>query len=218
MASIDFSNMISQINSSRPESFDLLGESTRKWPVIYMTPPWMFPHRSSKGDTKKPSGSSPSLHIEDLATIPVSNLLEKNGVVFIWAPDTQLPRVLALLEMWGLRYNGTAFHWTRVREDTDLACIHHEKDIPLYTGYITRGNPVPLIMGVRGEVPLRKHHHSDGTFRPRKDVRKQQFAPYTTGGAHPKFRELVEVLYDGPYLELFGKGKEGWDSWIPEIS
>ena len=215
----DFSKMAKEIVSERPETFDLLGESTRRWPVVYMTPPWIFPHRSEKGDTKKPNGQNgQALGIEDLATIPMGDILEKNGVVFIWTPDTQLPKVLSLLDIWGLRYNGTAFYWTRTREDTDLSAIHHEKDIPMYTGYITRGNPIPLIMGVQGEPGLRKHHHADGSYRPRKDIRKQQFAPYTSGEAHEKFRDLVETLYDGPYLELFGRGKKGWDTWNPAPS
>ena len=158
-----------------------------------MTPPWLFPHRSAKGDSRKPGGSStPSLSFEDIARIPIPTLIEKDAVVFVWTPDTQLPKVLSLFDVWGLRYNGTAFHWTRTREDTDLTSMHHERDIPIYTGYITRGNPIALVMGVKGEPSLRKHRMEDGTVRPRKDIRKQQFAPYTSGAAHPRFRELVE--------------------------
>lgn len=217
--SFDFSKMPKEIVSERSETFDLLGHPTRRWRVLYMTPPWLFPHRSEKGDGKKPtSQKSDSLDIGDLSTIPMGDILEKDAVVFIWTPDTQLPKVLALLDIWGLRYNGTAFYWTRTREDTDRTAMHHEKDIPMYTGYITRGNPIPLIMGVQGEPGLRKHHHADGTYRPRKDIRKQQFAPFTSGEANPRFRELVETLYDGPYLELFGRGKEGWDTWSPSAS
>lgn len=216
---IDLAQMASHIVSERPPSYDLLGDSTRRWPIVYMTPPWLFPHRSAKGDSRKPGGSStPSLSFEDIARIPIPTLIEKDAVVFVWTPDTQLPKVLSLFDVWGLRYNGTAFHWTRTREDTDLTCMHYERDIPIYTGYITRGNPIALVMGVKGEPSLRKHRMEDGTVRPRKDIRKQQFAPYTSGAAHPRFRELVEQLYDGPYLELFGSGRKGWDHWIPETS
>lgn len=216
---IDFRNMPDEIISSRPPSFDLLGDSTRRWPVVHMKPPWVFKHRSKKGDSRKPGGiNAPSLDFEDIAKIPISTLLEKDSVVFVWTPDTQLPKILSLFDVWGLRYNGVAFHWTRTRENADLTSMHFEKDIPLYTGYITRGNPIQLVMGVKGEPSLRKHRMPDGSYRPRKDIRKQQFAPYTSGDVHPRFRELIEQLYDGPYLELFSHGREGWDHWIPDIS
>ena len=211
---IDLSRVPGEITSSRPPSFDLLGESTRRWKVVYMTPPWLFKHRSKKGDTRKPGGvDTTTLGFSDLARLPMPILLEKDAVVFIWAPDTQLNRVLSLFDIWGLRYNGFAFYWARTREDTDLTAMHHERDLPMATGYITRSNPVPMIMGVRGEPSLRKHLQEDGTRKTRKDIRKLQFAPYTAGGAHPRFRSMVEQIYDGPYLELFGPGGGEWDHW-----
>lgn len=215
---VDFSHMQSQIRSERPPSVDLLGTSTRLWPVVYMTPPWMFRHRSEKGDSRGPSGGRTATYdFSDLASMPIPSLLERNAAVFVWAPDTQLPKVFSLFDVWGLRYNGIAFHWTRTREGADPECLHHERDVPMYTGYITRGNPVMLVMGVKGEPALRKHRHDDGTRRPLKNIRKQQFAPRPPEGAHPRFRDLVAKLYDGPYLELFGDGAQGWDSWIPSV-
>lgn len=216
---IDLTKVPELIHSSRPPSFDLLGESTRRWKVVYMTPPWLFKHRSKKGDTKKPGGiAKPSIGFADLASLPLSDLLEKDAIVFVWAPDGQINKLLSLFDIWGLRYNGFAFYWARTREDTDRSAMHFERDLPMSTGYITRSNPIPLVMGVRGEPSLRKHLQQDGSKKSRKDIRKLQFAPYTSGGAHPMFRDMVEQLYDGPYLELFGPGAPGWDHWNVALS
>lgn len=215
----DFSNIADEIISSRPPSFDLLGQSTRRWPVVYMSPPWLFQHRSEKGNNRQPvSQAGKSVTYDSLATIPMGSLLEKDAVVLMWTPDTQLPQALWLFDQWGLRYNGTMFYWIRTRDNVDLKALDTKRDIPMLTGYITRGNPIPLIMGVQGELGLRRHVHEDKSVRPLKNIRKQQFAPYTKGGAHPSFRELIELLYNGPYLELFGDGKEGWDHWRPNES
>lgn len=211
----DFSAIDQEIVSSRKETFDLLGKPLRTWRVIYMTPPWSFAYRGPKGEGKA-SRKGPGLGIQELSSLPVPNLLDEDGAVFMWVPDGRIPQALELLSIWGLRYNGLAFLWNKTRDDTVLESMHHEYDLPMGTGYITRGNPMPLVMGVRGEPSLRKHM-IDGQLKARHDIRKLQFAPRVANrAAHPKFRGLVSQLYDGPYLELFGKGEDGWDHYFPD--
>jgi len=214
---IDLSKMAGEIVSSRPETRDLLGKSTRTWRVIYMAPAWNFAHRGSKGEGRNPNKNAPNLTIADLSHIPIPTLLEENGVVLMWTPDGRIPQALSLFEAWGLKYNGITFYWTKTRDGADLEALHHERDLPMSTGYITRGNPTPLLMGIRGEPGLRKHLIR-GKLRTRGDIRKQQFAPrMPERRPHPKFRDLIEQLYEGPYLELFGEAPEGWDYWKPSF-
>ena len=214
----NFSTIHEQIVSSRAQAFDLFGNQTRTWPLIYMKPPWKFSHRSAKGSTKNPvKGHEPWL-LSDLARLPISQLLDKNGVLMMWTPDGRIPQAIALFETWGLRYNGITFYWVKTRGDTDMEHMHHEKDFPISTGYISRGNPTPLLMAVKGEPSMRKHL-IDGVKRSRGDIRKLQFGPRMPNGqAHPKFRGLIEQIYDGPYLELFSDPDpdQSWDTWMPE--
>ncbi len=212
---LDFTAIEKEIVTSRPETFDLLGKPMRTWPVIYLTPPWGFAYRGPKGEGRV-SRKTPTFGLSELATIPISRLLSDDGVVLMWVPDGRIPLALELLSIWGLRFNGMPFLWAKTRDDTVLESLHHEYDLPMGNGYITRGNPMPLVMGVRGEPSLRKHR-IDGQLRPRHDIRKLQFAPRVERmKAHPKFRGLISQLYDGPYLEIFGDGEEGWDHWTPD--
>lgn len=214
---LDLSDIETQIVTEREETFDLLGKPMRTWPVIYLTPPWGFSYRGPKGE-KRNSKDVPTLGLPELATIPIPRLLSDDGTIFMWVPDGRLPLALELLSIWGVRYNGMAFLWAKTREDTVVESMHHEYDLPMSTGYITRGNPMPMIMGVRGEPSMRKHR-IEGQLRPRHDIRKLQFAPRVERfQAHPKFRGLISQLYDGPYLELFGDGERGWDHWTPDWS
>lgn len=211
---IDLASLEQDIVTQREPVFDLLGKNLRTWRVIYMTPPWGFAYRGPKGEGRN-SGGKPSLGIEELSAIPIPRLLSEDGVVLMWVPDGRMEQALRLLGIWGLRFNGFTFLWAKTRDDTILESMHHEYDLPMGNGYITRGNPMPLVMGVQGAPGLRKHH-IDGQFRPRHDIRKLQFAPRVPKRqAHPMFRGLVSQLYDGPYLELFGGGGEGWDHWMP---
>ena len=209
----DISNISKDIISQRPETFDLFGKPTRTWPVIYMAPQWSFSYRGKKGENRNPVKEGTPINLGQLTHLPVPQLLDKDGVVLVWTTDARFPQLLSLFESWGLRYNGVTFYWAKTRDDADLENMHHERDLPMSTGYITRSNPSMLVMGVRGEPGLRKHN-INGEMRRRADIRKLQFAPRMPNNRpHPKFRGLIEQLYDGPYLELFSDPLEGWDSW-----
>lgn len=204
-----------QIVTDIPESFDLFGRSLRKWRVVLIQPRWSFAHRSKKGEAKNQNKKVRTFSLNELMRLPISDITEKSSIVFIWTPDSQLPLAIRLMESWGYRYNGVAFYWAKTRPDTNIENMHHLRDLPMSTGYITRSNPMPLLMGVKGEPGLKKHH-INGDFRTRGDIRKLQFFPRQEDRqTPPEFRDLVEMLYDGPYLEIFGKGKEGWGSWQP---
>lgn len=213
---LDLSKIGHEIVSSRPDAKDLFGKSLRTWRVIYLTPPWGFSHRGAKGEGRNLKKKHPTVGVQELAQLPISAMLDEDAIILMWVPDAHMPQALRLLNIWNLKYNGFTFVWTKIRQEADVESLHFERDVPMSTGYITRGNPTPLVMGTRGRVGLRKHM-IDGQLRARHDIRKQQFAPRCPNRRpNPIFRELIEQLYEGPYLELFGPGAEGWDHWLPE--
>ena len=202
-----FANII----TDRPPAQDLFGRAERLWRVIYAAPKWRFEHYS---DDEQASRTS----FDDMLRLPVSSISEQDAVLFLWAPDTMTDKALALIRAWGFSYRGVAFHWAKTREATDLSAMHYQRDLPMSTGYITRGNIEPLLIATRGDPKLRKHH-INGRYASRGDIRKLQFAPREKGGTRPeKFKALIEEIYEGPYLSLYDtRPRPQWGSWTPNV-
>ncbi len=51
--------------------------------------------------------------LSEINALPVRNLLNRNGVVFLWATAPSLPQALAAMECWGVTYK-THFVWRKV--------------------------------------------------------------------------------------------------------
>lgn len=203
-----FANII----TDRPPAQDLFGRAERLWRVIYAAPKWRFEHYSDDDQASRTS-------YDDMLRLPVSSISEADAVLFLWAPDTMTDKALALIRAWGFSYRGVAFHWAKTREATDLTAMHYQRDLPMSTGYITRGNVEPLLIATRGDPKLRKHL-INGRYASRGDIRKLQFAPREKGGTRPeKFKALIEEIYDGPYLSLYDpRPRPEWGSWMPNVA
>jgi N6-adenosine-specific RNA methylase IME4 len=212
------SNIFDNIITDRPMTYDLFGKMIRKWRVFYVDPPWKFNHRSELGEGRNPNRHYDTMSLEDMIVLPVGDLAEDNAVMAMWATDTTMAQAINLMHAWGFRYNTVLFYWLKTRLTTDLEAMHFEKDLPMGTGYISRANPEVILLGTRGEPSLRTHI-INGVRRTRGDIRKVQFAPRGVHSAKPKmFMDLIEQLYDGPYLELFARNqREGWGSWGNQI-
>jgi N6-adenosine-specific RNA methylase IME4 len=79
--------------------------------VLLMDPPWYY-----YGDPNKmaAAGKHYSLMPDvDIAALPVPELLDKRGIVFMWTTSSTLKRGMDLLATWGLEYRGVAFDWIK---------------------------------------------------------------------------------------------------------
>ena len=57
--------------------------------------------------------------IDELCTLPVSDLAAPDSVLFLWATFPQLPEALRLIEAWGFRYKSVAFVWLKKNKKAD---------------------------------------------------------------------------------------------------
>ena len=108
----------------------------KKYKVIYADPPWSY--------NDKMSGHSFSLDHEYktqsknwIAELPVSELAEKDSVLFLWAVSPQLPEALEVMKAWGFKYITVAFVWSK----------HTRNGIKVTNlGRWTMGNVCPFIV------------------------------------------------------------------------
>jgi N6-adenosine-specific RNA methylase IME4 len=157
--------------------------------VIYADPPWSY------GD-RPPSGSGaaehyPTMSIEDICKLPVAAHVERNAVLFMWVTTPWLllnPGPREVIEAWGFEYK-TALAWDKVLSaGGHYVAVKHEHLLICTRGSCLPDRPTPSPDSV--QVIRRSGVHSEKPA---------------------EFRQLIEKLYDGPYLELFGRAKvPGW--------
>jgi len=206
------------IDTDRPLTHDLFGQVTRKWRVAYLDPPWRFENRSELGEDRNPNQHYPTMSLEEIAALPLLDILDDDAVVFMWVVDPMLPHALKLLESWGLTFSTVAAYWAKTWEAADLESMHETKSFPIGTGYITRANPEQLWVAKRGQPRLRLHN-IDGEIKADMSIRRLQFAPRGEHSEKPeKFAQIIERLYEGPYLEMFArKRRPGWGAWGNQV-
>lgn len=210
--------MFDSIETGRPATTDLFGNNTRKWRVIYADPPWNFENRSELGEDRNANRHYDTMTIEDIMAMPVADIAEDDAVLFMWVTDPTLDQAMHVIRAWGFEYKTVAFYWVKTWESADLECMNETRSFPLSTGYITRANPEQMLIASRGS-PSKRIHLIDGVLKPDMSIRRLQFGARGVHSQKPaKFYNLIERLYDGPYLELFARTRrEGWGSWGNQV-
>ena len=178
--------------------------------ALYLDPAWKF--RVWDKDTG--SGRSAESHYrtmatEDMAKLPVPDLLARNCAVFMWSTYTHLPDALLLGKAWGLEYKTVAFTWVKTNKRAEWHWNWTNASTWFMgMGYWTRANPEVCLLFTKGS-PKRKA----------KNVRNLIVAPIGRHSAKPvEIYERIEALVDGPYLEMFCRTpREGWSAWGNEI-
>jgi N6-adenosine-specific RNA methylase IME4 len=171
--------------------------------VIYVDPPWAHEAYSEKGYEK-----SQEKHYDTMSDAQLEAMLEDilfscgpNCVLFMWATFPKLPSAVKLMDTWGFEYKtGGAWH---KRSKTFVKGCEKPKSA-FGTGYIFRSAAELFLVGTTG-TPKIKNHSTRNIIEAA--VREHSQKPECT-------YELIESLWEGPYLELFARNsRKGWVSW-----
>lgn len=156
--------------------------------AIYADYPWAFKTYTNAGAVPQ---RAPGQHYEtmteaELAALPIAGLAARDCALFLWVIDSHLDQALRLISGYGFTFRTVVFIW-----DKRTMSLGHwtrkEGEICLLA---TRGRPKRIDKGVRQiHCEVRREHS-----------RKPE-----------EFRDRVERLVAGPYLELFGRqARPGW--------
>jgi N6-adenosine-specific RNA methylase IME4 len=88
----------------------------KKYPVIYADPPWRFVAYSEKGEGRSAVAHYNFLDMKELCGLPVSEMAEKNCVLFLWTTDPFLPCAMQAIKAWGFTYKTVAFYWAKLNK------------------------------------------------------------------------------------------------------
>ena len=173
--------------------------------VVIADPPW--DHYGSP-DKWAAAGKFYGLMTDQaLAAIPMSKILARKAVVFMWCTSSSLARAIDLLATWELHYRGVAFVWCKTSQSgrpIGAQGVRPSITKPLTEFVIAgstqmRGRPLPLASEA---------------------IRQTVFAPRGRHSEKPEEVQIaIEEMYpDMPKAELFARRwRLGWTCWGNEL-
>ncbi len=157
-----------------------------RFPVIYADPPWQY---TNTGFAQSVANQYPTMDTDEICEMNVRAKTTTNAVLLLWATNPLLEDALRVLKAWGFEYK-TNFAWTKDQHMAGFYCL---------------GQHELLLVAVKGSALPKK-----GTL-----IGSHLKYPRGAHSAKPhELYDLIERMYDGPYLELFARNtREGWKSF-----
>lgn len=171
----------------------------KKYKTIYADPPWQFMNRTGKmAPEHKRLNRYPTMKLEDIKNIPVSEVSDTKSHLYLWVPNALLPEGLEVMKAWGFEYK-TNLVWEKVRKDG----MPDGRGVGFYFRNVTE----ILLFGIKGD--------NNRTLQPgRSQVNLLRSMKREHSRKPDEFITLIESCSSGPYLELFARGnRDNWDMW-----
>ncbi len=155
-----------------------------KYPTIYADPPWPYTNTAARGAAENHYKTMTFASIRDE---PVKQLAAENAHLHLWTTNAFLREAFDVIRAWGFRYK-SCLVWIKPQ---------------LGMGNYWRVSHEFLLLGVRSSLPF-----ADRTCRSWLSARR------TIHSRKPfAFREIIERVSPGPYLELYGREEQPRTEW-----
>ena len=167
---------------------------TGKYRVIYADPPWQYSNSQPDYHTVQ-DDHYPTMPLNEICALPVSELSLDDAVLFLWATSPVLEEAFKVINAWGFRYKAS-FIWDKVKHNMGhYNSVRHEF----------------LLVAVRGSCQPDNLKLFDSV----------QAIERTDHSAKPEvFRTIIDTLYPyGKRIELFARAKtDSWEQYGNQIS
>jgi len=170
----------------------------KKFNIIYADPPWKYDNKGGQGVAEN---HYQTMKIDDICSLPVADIADKDCVLFLWTTFPMLAEALQVISAWGFRYKTVGFVWLKQNRIA--------KTWFFGLGFWTRGNAEICLIATRGK-PKRQD----------KCVHQFIISPIEYHSKKPdETRErIVRLMGDLPRVELFARQVPlGWSVWGNEV-
>ena len=178
--------------------------------IIYADPPWSYNDKANSGK-RGASHKYPTMSIDDIKKMPVSNLTGDNdAVLFMWVTMPLLQEGLDTIKAWGFNYKTCAFVWVKTNKVAGTPFMG--------MGNWTRSNAELCLLATLGK-PKRMNAGIRQIIEA--DEPETLYSPMTRHSAKPtEVRDrIVSLCGDVPRIELFARDKaDYWDVWGNEVT
>jgi N6-adenosine-specific RNA methylase IME4 len=175
--------------------------------VVLADPPWNFKSNSLAAPGRNPRRHYSCLTIDQLCTLPLTERLAPDAVLFLAVPGPHLVvgAHLPLIKAWGFRPSGMGFVWIKLRPLADPANFKLS-DLHTGTGFTTRKNAEFILICKRGKSLRRDAGVHEIIVSPRREHSRKP------DELHARIEQYVGGV--GPFLELFAReSRPNWAAW-----
>jgi len=168
-------------------------DTDRKYNIIYADPAWSY----WDGGQKNQSLHYSTMSMDDIKSLPVSNVADDNCILFLWVTYPILKESLEVIESWGFKYSTCGFVWVKKNKGGEGNFFG--------LGSWTRANTELCLIATKGSV-----------LRMDASISQVIDAPIDEHSKKPAItRSLITRLVgELPRIELFSRNKtDGWDVW-----
>lgn len=205
-----------------------------RYGIVLADPPWKYQNFSSSKNGAASSAIS-TMHVADIAAIPVKRWCEKDCMLALWATWPKLPEAMHVAAAWGFPFYITAIPWLktlprvldvegrpRLRTGIGFWSQSVSEVLLLYRrGQVSRKpNRTPvkgLLVGDKATDAIQFYESNSGPASDCPPPQGQLFAPAEERRHSSKPRGIHRWLTDslpGAPLELFARQERpGWTSW-----
>lgn len=169
----------------------------KKYQIIYADPPWKY----FAGGHHNQSWHYPTMEIEDIKALKVTEMADNDCILFLWVTFPMLKESFDVMKAWGFEYATCGFNWVKKNKSGEGWFFG--------LGNWTRSNSELCLIATKGH-PLRFSAN----------VSQVIDEPLTVHSEKPAIirNKIVELCGDLPRIELFARQKpEGWDVWGNEV-
>ncbi len=176
----------------------------KKYKIIYADPPWSYesgvsPRRGIWGLAQYHYNTMSN---EDIQNLPVSEIADKDCMLFLWATFPNIQQALDTIKAWGFQYKTVAFVWEKMDKTNNTL-----KKYGL--GWYTRSNCEVVLIGRKGKF--------DRNSAAVQQVIKSTLSEHSEKPNETRKR-ILKLCGDLPRIELFARRKiNGWDVWGNDI-
>lgn len=181
--------------------------------IIYPDPPWQYEMYSDKGLEKSPDQHYQTMSLDELKAMRDDVLFATapHAACIMWTTFAMLKPALELMECWGFEYK-TGGPWIK-RAGTGNPAMG--------TGYVLRSSAELFLIGSVGRPKIRNKGQRNLLLTGEWPAQVEDIDSVivdTLRREHSRKPDemipLIEALFDGPYLELFGRTtRPGWTVW-----
>ena len=165
----------------------------KKYQVIYADPPWQVSKIKRKCRPNQVTMDYPTMTLEDICALPISEIADDNSVLFLWTTHKWLPYSFMVMQLWGFKYQRT-ITWDK-SNGMCLFGFHHRTEF--------------LLFGYRGKLAMYPRKKAVPTILSYKSPRHSQ--------KPDEIRNIVSKFGD-TRIELFARqATMGWDVWGNEV-
>jgi N6-adenosine-specific RNA methylase IME4 len=165
-------------------SLATLVEQRARFSTIYADPPWPYTNTAARGAAEN---HYRTLSLDAIRNQPVNELAADQAHLHLWTTNAFLQAAFRVIRAWGFHYK-SCLVWVKPQ---------------IGMGNYWRVSHEYLLLGVRGNLPFRD-----------RTCRSWLLARRTAHSRKPfPFRDLIERVSPGPYLELYGREEQPNTGW-----